>query len=121
MAHEMREKRKRIARTTRATNPVCWRMPIMSVARIVVKRRMMCPSAKVNFFLGVKTVTHAPNTRNQFDAQVSHPAAYEETGVVRAPRKQRRNPKVERLKEKSHPAQVRKAGAGVPHYKKQVW
>jgi hypothetical protein len=93
----------------------------MSVARIVVKRRMMCPSAKVNFFLGVKTVTHAPNTRNQFDAQVSHPAAYEETGVVRAPRKQRRNPKVERLKEKSHPAQVRKAGAGVPHYKKQVW
>jgi hypothetical protein len=28
------------------------------------------------FFLGVKTVTHAPNTRNQYDAQVSHCAAY---------------------------------------------
>jgi hypothetical protein len=46
---------------------------------------MVCPSAKENyFFLGIKNVTHAPNTRNQYDAQVSHRAAYEETGVVAA-------------------------------------
>src|SRR5262245_24493118 len=84
MAQETREKRKRIARTTRATNPVCWRMPIMSVARIVLKRKMVCPSAKVKSFLGVKNVTHEPNTRNQYDGQVFHSAAYEETGVGKA-------------------------------------
>src|SRR5215472_18502625 len=79
MAQEIREKRKRIARTTRATSPVCSRIPIMSVARIVLKRKMACPSAKEKFFLGVKTVTHAPNSRNPYDAQVSCSAAYKET------------------------------------------
>jgi hypothetical protein len=33
------------------------------------------------FFLGLKTVAHAPNTRNPFDAEVSGCAAYQETGV----------------------------------------
>ena len=68
MAHEIREKRKRIARTARATNPVCWRIPITSVARIVLKRKMVCPSAKEKIFLGVKTVAYTPNTRNMYDA-----------------------------------------------------
>jgi len=53
----------------------------MSVARIVLKRKMARPSAKEKFFLGVKTVTHAPNTRNQYDAQVFDGAAYWETVV----------------------------------------
>jgi len=42
---------------------------------------MACPSGKEKFFLGVKTVTHAPDTRNQYDAEVSGCAAYWETGV----------------------------------------
>ena len=83
MAQEISEKRKRIARTARATNPVCSRIPTMSVAKIVLKRKMACPSAKEKFFLGVKNLTHAPITRNPYDAQVSLSAAYEETGLVR--------------------------------------
>ena len=82
MAQEMREKRRRIARTPRATQPVCTRISVISVARIALKRKMMCPSAKVKSFLGVKTVAYAPNPRNQYDARVSDFDAYEETGLV---------------------------------------
>src|SRR5215472_248093 len=81
IAHETREKRRRIARTPRATHPVCVRMSLRSVARIVVSRKMMCPSAKIRIFLGVRNVAHAPSTRNQYDAGVSDSAAYQETGA----------------------------------------
>src|SRR5215472_14070190 len=80
MAHETREKRRRIARTPRATHPVCVRMSLRSVARIVLSRKMMRPSAKIRIFLGVRNVAHAPSTRNQYDAGVSDSAAYQETG-----------------------------------------
>src|SRR6516225_3107167 len=80
IAQEMSEKRSRIARTPRATHPVCVRMSPRSVARIVLNRKMVCPSAKVEIFLGVRNVAHAPSTRNQYDAGVTHSAAYQETG-----------------------------------------
>ena len=56
MAHEMREKRRRIARTPRATTPVCRRMSVRSVAKIVLNRKMTYPSVKGQIVLGVRTV-----------------------------------------------------------------
>ena len=81
MAQEMRENRARIARTARATNPVCIRMSFRSVARIVLNRKMMYPSEKIEIFLGVRNVAQARNTRNRYDARISSFAAYDETRV----------------------------------------
>src|SRR5690349_11491701 len=80
MAQEMTENRRRIKRTARATHPVCWRMPGMSVAKITVSRKMMGTSVRARIFPGVRNVAYAPSTRNPYDARVSDSAAYEETG-----------------------------------------
>jgi hypothetical protein len=50
MAQETTEKKARITRTPRATHPVCVRMPLRSVAKIVVNRKMICPSVRIKFF-----------------------------------------------------------------------
>jgi hypothetical protein len=50
MAQEIKEKRRRSSRTPRATQPVCSRMLPMSVAKIVVRRKMMYPSVRTKIF-----------------------------------------------------------------------
>jgi len=53
MAQEITEKSRRMPSTTRATNPVWERMPVTSVAKIVVKRKMTRSSVTTEIFLGV--------------------------------------------------------------------
>jgi hypothetical protein len=48
MAQEMIEKRRSRRRTPRATHPVCVRIFPMSVAKIVVNRKMICPSVRTD-------------------------------------------------------------------------